>query len=260
MEMLQIRRFAIVSTAFWAVLIASCGLDDSARVECQCAAATSLDLFPQCRDVEPVDRGAADSPFATRLPDCPSGVRLSLLRPTRPEFVLSNIELTFEGFSPIQYQDQLSEDFLFVPDIGDIENFPEVFDVPDNYNVDADVDTLWNRQAEDRYITNLLDRTRFQEPRFLRWYLRLQDERIPADDGLSITFRFPYELEFIERPKEDDAEDATPQIFAVKGRLELVFVTSTEENPVWTIRRWQDFRDRASAKLSWTELRAIFSQ
>ena len=54
--------------------------------------------------------------------------------------------------------------------------------------------------------------------------------------------------------------EVVQQILTVKGRLELVFVTLTEENPVWTIRRWQDFRDHASAKLSWTELRAIFSQ
>ena len=259
--MLQIRRYVKLWTAFWAVLVVGCGLDDSAQVECRCAADTSLELFTQCRGVEPADdRADADNPFSTRLPDCPSGVRLSLLQPTRPEFVLSNIELTFKGFSPIQYQDQLSEDFLFVPDVGDIANFPEVFDVPDNYNVDADVDTLWDRQAEDRYITNLLDRERFQEPFFRRWYEGLLDERIPADDGLSITFRFPYELEFIERPKESDAEDSMPQILGVQGRLEMVFVTPTEENPVWTIRRWQDFRDRASTKSSWTELRAIFSQ
>ena len=122
------------------------------------------------------------------------------------------------------------------------------------------MDTLWERQAEVRYITNLLDRTRFKEPRFLRWYARLLDERIPADDGLSITYRFPYELEFIQLQDEASDVEVVQQILTVKGRLELVFVTLTEENPVWTIRRWQDFRDHASAKLSWTELRAIFSQ
>ena len=32
------------------------------------------------------------------------------------------------------------------------------------------------------------------------------------------------------------------------------------ENPVWNIKQWRDLRDRASAKFSWGELRAIFSR
>ena len=50
------------------------------------------------------------------------------------------------------------------------------------------------------------------------------------------------------------------EIFGLKGRMEVEVFTPTAENPVWSLRRWQDFRDPASAKRTWTEARALFSR
>ncbi len=42
--------------------------------------------------------------------------------------------------------------------------------------------------------------------------------------------------------------------------MEVIVVTPNEENPTWAVRRWQDFRDPASAKTSFTQFRALFAQ
>jgi len=42
--------------------------------------------------------------------------------------------------------------------------------------------------------------------------------------------------------------------------MEIDLSTPTAENPVWNIDQWRDIRDRASAKFSWGELRALFSR
>ena len=44
------------------------------------------------------------------------------------------------------------------------------------------------------------------------------------------------------------------------GYMEMDLRTPTAENPVWNIDQWRDVRDRASAKFSWGELRAIFAR
>ena len=40
--------------------------------------------------------------------------------------------------------------------------------------------------------------------------------------------------------------------------MEVDLVTPSTENPVWSVRRWQDFRDVATER-SLTELRAQFA-
>jgi hypothetical protein len=152
--------------------------------------------------------------------------------------------------------DQLTEDFLFVPDVGDMELFPEVYQLPAG-GYDPDRDTLWTPDQERRFVINLLDRERFQKISFRRWYKSLLDERIISEDGLRETYIFNYEVEFTEQPREEEEEVS---IIAVKGRMEVDLSTPTTENPVWLIQRWQDFRDPASAKRSWTELRGLFAQ
>lgn len=232
-----------------ALCLAGCGLDDSAQVECRCTEDTDLERFPACRDaVLSADRPEASNPFAARLPDCPSGKRLSLLEPTRAEYVLFNIKTTFEGFSPIQYLDQLTEDFLFIPEPEGMDLYREVYNPPDDYVPERD--TLWARAPERRFAVELLDRERFQTIEFRRWYESSRDQRTIAEDGRSEMLFFPYEIDFTGQEES----------FSLKGRMEVEMVTPTTENPVWTLRRWQDFRDPASAKQSWTELRGLFSR
>ncbi|HJP31396.1 MAG TPA: hypothetical protein QGF95_12670 [Candidatus Latescibacteria bacterium] len=242
-----------------AILLAGCGLDDSAQVDCRCAADTDVAAFPECRGVDPdTDHAEAENPFSTRLPDCPSGDLLFLREPTTPEAVLFNVRDTFEGFSAVQYVDQLSETFLFVPELSGLELYREVYNPPGGYDPDnpADSDTLWARDEERRFATNLMDRERFQQVTVSRWYDAGEDERqLYTDEPERETYIFDYILDFFEQP----GEDGTTRAFEVRGRMEVDLVTPSEENPVWSIRRMQDFRAGVDDQ-SLTELRGAFAQ
>jgi len=237
-----------------ALLLAGCGLADDAEVECRCTPDSDLSLFPACAEaaLSGGDTGAGN-PFAARLPDCPSGKRLSLLEPTRAEFVLFNIKTTFEGFSPVQYLDQLDEGFWFIPEPEGMDLYREVYQPPEGYAPERD--TLWTTAQERTFAAGILDKERFQRAEFRRWYESTKDQRTIAEDGRSEVFYFPYELDLIPA-----AGGANQEVFGIKGRMEVELFTPTAENPVWSLRRWQDFRDPASAKRSWTEARAIFSR
>ncbi len=255
-------RCALLGRAAWfasSLLVAACGLDESAEVECRCASDTELIAFPECRGVEPeTDEAEAANPFSTRVPDCPSGDLLFLREPTTPEAVLFNVRDTYEGFSAVQYIDQLAEDFIFVPELNGLELFREVYNPPDGYNPDnpADSDTLWTRDEERRFATNLLDRTLFQQFTISRWYdANLDQKRLYPDEPERETYIFDYILDFIEQPDDNGKVLA----FEVRGRMEVDLVTPSEENPVWSIRRWQDFRAGVDDR-SFTELRGIFAQ
>lgn len=234
--------------------LSGCGLADDAQVQCRCTSDSDVILFPACRDaVLSAERPDAGNPFAARLPDCPSGKRIPILEPTRAEFVLFNIKTTFEGFSPVQYLDQLDEVFFFIPEPEGVELYREVYRPPDGYVPTQD--TLWTRAQERSFAVGLLDKNRFQRVEFRRWYESSKDQRTISEDGRGEVFFFPYELDFTPQTSNSDQE-----IFGIKGRMEVEIYTPTAENPVWSLRRWQDFRDSASAKRTWTEARALFSR
>ena len=237
--------------------LAGCGLGDSDQAECRCVEDTDLGAFPECADDLAVERADPENPFSSRVPECPSGKRLFLREPTSPEAVLFNIRDSVEGFSPIQYLDQLDERFLFVPDIDAIQLYLEVYNPPDGYNPDANIDTLWTREQERRFILNILDRETFQRIEFDRWFDSSKDERFPSEDPLVEEYRFPYRVTLTEQPA---VQDSSIQIVEISGRVDVSLTTPSEENPVWIVTRWQDFRDLASARGSWTELRGEFSQ
>ena len=234
-----------------AAAVIGCSLDDSTEVECRCVEATDARLFPECADhIETDEREDASNPFAARLPDCPSGPTLPLRERTRPEAVLLNIRTTFEGRSPTQYMEQLTEDFIFIPDPEDIQLHPEVYQASESYVPRRD--TLWNREAERRFAIALLDLQLFRQIRFNRWYTASRDEREIFEDELLERFFFPYEIEFIGLNEVET--------FELKGRMIVDLVTTSIENPIWNVQSWEDQRDVASAKRSWGELRAEFSR
>jgi hypothetical protein len=238
-------------------LLAGCGLSDSAMVECRCAPDTSTLLFPHCGNVENQNsRPDPQTPLSTQIPDCPSGQQLFLLERIRPESVLANIRSIFQGKpetrSPEQYMDHFATNFIFTPDPEDVQLHPEIYSTEN--------DTLWGPEQERSFARAILDPERIQSARFLRWFEASKDERIPSEDQLQETFIFPYEVEFIEIvPTTDENETATTlNVIGIKGFMEMDLVTPTVENPVWSVAAWRDLRDRASAKFSWGELRAVF--
>lgn len=268
-----------------ALAVAGCGLGDSDLVACRCTPDTNALLFPQCPDFEEViqtpngelwvtaagdtleadadwivveggrvSRGSAGSSsiFGTGTPDCPVGQTLLLHERTRPDLVIFNLRTVLlarpEVRSADLYMDQLSGDFIFVPDPIDVEEYPGVYD--------ASRDTLWNREQERRFAQNVLDPARVGTVSLTRWYLSSSDERSTSEDGLTETFFFPYEGDL--ELKGVDGEESTTLGF--RGRMELDLVTPTLENPVWSVARWRDEADLASTKLSWGELRAQFAR
>ena len=141
--------------------------------------------------------------------------------------------------------------------LGGIERYQEVFNPPGGYDPEPpDVDTLWTREQERQFIVNLLDKEKFLRIEFDRWYDSSRDERIQlAGNPLAETYRFPSKVIFTEKPKEG----IVAEIIEISGRVHATVTTPTEETPVWIVTRWQDFRDLASVRRSWTELRGEFS-
>lgn len=238
-----------------AALLAGCALSDSAQVDCRCTPDTSILLFPHCDGVAE-ERPEPKTPLSTQIPDCPRGPQLPLLNRTRPESVLANVASIFQANaelrSPQEYMEHFTDDFVFIPDDADVQLYPEIYA--------ADRDTLWGA-AEERDFARTILPERLHSARFVRWF-KSSDESIPSEDGLRETFIFPYEAEFVEIMGAA-ATDSAGTRFAttgIKGLAEIELVTPTVENPVWSIALWQDQRDRASAKLSWGALRALFSR
>ena len=238
-----------------AALLTGCAIGDSEHVDCRCAPDTSAQFFPHCDGVVQ-ERSDPKTPLSTQIPDCPSGPRLFLRERTTPASVLANLTSIFqaqpESRSPQQYMEQFTDDFVFIPDDEDVQLYPEVYD--------ADRDTLWGA-AEERNFARLILSERIHSARFVRWF-KSSDERIISDDELRETFEFPYEAEFVEiiSAAEADSVETKFKTIGIKGLAIIDLVTPTVENPVWSIAAWRDRRDRASAKFSWGELRAIFSQ
>lgn len=232
-------------------LLSGCGLSDTKQVDCGCTENMLPAFQGECVSTE--QHSDSGNPLTTRLPDCPSGTLLFLRERTEPSSVLFNVKTIFQNTSSSQYMEQLTEDFLFVPDREDIDLHPEIYQIPPDY--DPDRDTLWTWEQERNFAVEVLNPTRFQKIDFIRWYSSSKDEIIFSEDGLLQTYIFPYEIDLSEL-----SSDGAVNSFGLKGQMEVDLVTPTQENPVWAIQRWKDFRDPASAKLSWGELRAEFSR
>ena len=240
-----------------AVLLAGCVIGDSEQVDCRCAPDTSEQLFPHCADAVE-ERPDPQTPLSTQIPDCPSGPQLFLRERTRPEYVLNNLTSIFQAQpefrSPQQYMEQFADDFVFIPDPEDVQLNPTIYN--------ADHDTLWGATEERNFARIILSQERIQSAHFIRWFKSALDERIPADDERHETFIFPYEAEFVEITSATgtDSVETKFETIGIKGLATIELVTPTVENPVWSIAVWRDRRDQASAKFSWGELRALFSQ
>ena len=239
-----------------AALLAGCAIGDSEQVDCRCAPDTNELLFPHCAGVVE-ERPDPKTPLSTQIPDCPSRAQLFLRERTTPASVLANLISIFqaqrESRSPQQYMEQFTDDFVFTPDDEDVQLYPEVYD--------ADHDTtLWGAAEERNFARHILSE-RIHSARFVRWF-KSSDERIVSEDELRETFIFPYEAEFVEiiSAAEADSVETKFETIGIKGLATIDLVTPTAENPVWSIAAWRDQRDRASAKFSWGELRAVFSQ
>ena len=232
----------------------SCGPGDSDLSDCRCSPDSNTVIFPHCAEAEATFDKESTNLFGVQVPECPSGKQVFLLQRTRPEYALINVRTIFsaqpESRNPEQYLEQLTEDFVFIPDLEDAARYPDVYK--------EDEESIWTIEDEKDFARAILDPDRIGTVRFIRWFQPAIDERIPSEDQLSETFIFPYELEFTEISNANG--DEINSAVNIAGFMEIEFFTPTIENPVWNIKQWRDLRDRASAKFSWGELRAIFAR
>ena len=236
------------------LLGSSCGLGDSDLSDCRCSPGTNTVIFPHCAEAETSLDKESTNLFGVQVPECPSGKQVFLLQRTRPEYALINIRTIFsaqpESRNPEQYLEQLTENFVFVPDLEDADRFPDIYKQSE--------ESIWTIENEGDFARAILDPDRIGTVRFVRWFQPALDERIPSEDQFTETFIFPYELEFTEISNADG--DEINSVVSIAGLMEVDFFTPTIENPVWNIKQWKDQRDGASAKFSWGELRAIFAR
>ena len=166
---------------------------------------------------------------------------------------------TLEGFSPVQYLEQLSEDFLFAPELAGLELYREVYDLPPGYDPDPpDADTLWTREEERRFAFNLIDRKNFQHIRISRWYDADEDEQrlYPDDPGLE-TYIFPIHHRF-HHPAGRRA--AGPMPSRCEGRMQIDLATEERrESRLGPSVAGRTFREPLS-ELTFTELRGRYAQ
>tara|TARA_B100001094_G_scaffold269850_2_gene274372 strand:+ start:465 stop:1250 length:786 start_codon:yes stop_codon:yes gene_type:complete len=232
----------------------SCGPGDSDLSDCRCSPDSNTVIFPHCAEAEPSFDKETTNPFGVQVPECPSGKQVFLLQRTRPEYALINVRTIFsaqpESRNPEQYLEQLTEDFIFIPDLEDAARYPNIYNEGEEF--------VWTIENEGDFARTILDPDRIGIVRFVRWFQPALDERIPSEDQFMETFIFPYELEFTEISNTDG--DEINSVVSIAGLMEVDFFTPTIENPVWNIKQWRDLRDRASAKFSWGELRAIFAR
>lgn len=167
------------------------------------------------------------NPFYTRTPEPPEGRRLNLLSPTVARNVVSNLKLTWEGLSPVDYMECLSEDFRFSPDPSDSTKFEEVFSEP------------WDRAREETFARRFLDKNTISS---LSLSLKKEYEE---DRGDEYYFEYSYILQI---------QHSLDLPGYMEGRMHLTLKRDTSGN--WSIVLWKD--EKTSDTPTVGELRARF--
>ena len=91
---------------------------------------------------------SCNNPFQTRIPEKPPPGGAAIKPANSAENVLYNMRIAFDSLSIQDYLDAFSEDFIFIPD-------PE-----DSIEYENDFRTVWNKDRETEYATNLFTHVR----------------------------------------------------------------------------------------------------
>ena len=175
------------------------------------------------------------NPFATRTPESPEagGKRIPMLDPSSAMNVLNNVKIAYQGLSPLEYMDALSEDFVFVPDPSDEGVFSDVYapDMP------------WDRDRESLFAANLLSDNITESIRLREWPPELMEM---SEEEKKETYEYDYDVSLVH---DRDA----PRRIRGTG---YIFLREREDG-TWAIYRWEDEKTDQVVG-TWGELRAKF--
>jgi len=175
------------------------------------------------------------NPFATRTPEIPEvgGKRLPMLDPSSALNVLSNLKIAYQGLSPLDYLDTLSEDFVFVPDPRDAEVFPDVY-TPEE---------PWDKARESLFAGNLLSDNVTESIWFRKWPPELMEL---DEEEKKETYEYQYDISLVH------GRDAPSRIRGTG----YIFLRERDDG-TWAIYRWEDEKTDQVVG-TWGELRARF--
>jgi len=91
---------------------------------------------------------SCNNPFQTRTPEKPPPGGVAIKPANSAENVLYNMRVSFDSLSVQDYLDAFSEDFVFVPDPADSQLY------------ENDFRSVWNKEKETDYVTNLFTEIR----------------------------------------------------------------------------------------------------
>ncbi len=171
--------------------------------------------------------------FDTRDPEDPATIRSTYFPPTSAEIVIDNLEYAIQEKNSDNYSKCISnQSFKFSPDSRTLQVWGQLFD-------------SWNQQTEKQYFDNLIN---LQEGGNSTAVLFLDNQSMVQINSDSAQFQADYIFVFqhnrINLPKSS------------RGRMNLVL--ATDDNALFYIRRWEDFRMN-DTDFTWSEFKANFS-
>ena len=170
--------------------------------------------------------------FDTRDPEEPANIRSTFVPPTTPEIVIDNLSFSILEKNSENYVKCISaSNFLYVPDSKSQLVYGQIFE-------------NWDPLDEKRYMDNLISQTNTHASSVLF----LDNEIYTQITSDSVSFQADYIIVYqhnrINLPK------------SAIGNLLLTL--NTDENDLYSITRWQDFRQN-DTDFTWSELKANFS-
>lgn len=170
--------------------------------------------------------------FETRDPEPPQTIRSTYFPPTTPDLVVENLtysileknsENYIKNFSPVNFQ--------YVPDSRSQQNYELIF-------------AGWNQAAEKKYLDNLIIETNPTSSSVLFLDNARMTQITPDSAIYQANYIIVFQHQRISVPK------------SAKGNLTLNI--STDENDLFYIRKWEDFRQH-DTDFTWSELKANFN-
>lgn len=170
--------------------------------------------------------------FETRDPEQPETRRSTYSPPTSAQIVIENLSNSILEKNSENYNKCFSSvKYEYVPDARTLQLYEILF-------------ANWNQASEKRYLDNLIletdnDQTSVYLPSGARY------TQITPDSAIyQATYNIIFQHRRTNVPKSG------------KGNLNIVI--STDENDLFYIRKWEDFRQN-DTDFTWSELRANFS-
>lgn len=157
--------------------------------------------------------------FDVRDAEQPTGGAGEIQIQRTPQAVISNIKSSLFSSDPINYEETLSDEFIFVPDAGDIAEFDIYY---------PGVLTQWGKQVEAAVVKSLLARL-IGEPVGLEY--DQQSIEILEETDSTYVVKANYEIVVCWLGQPWDKYHGT-----------CILSIRLESDGLWRVRRWEDYR------------------